>query len=266
MKTLRNLASLGAALSCFACATTTGEQPDFGRAGVSSDTGTTAYGTFEVEGGFEVDPGDRKAVPLRVKYGHSETTEVYLDWSIYEKIARSGDDGEGIGDLGLGLRNRFWEGTNGTSAALEGFVKFPTGDEDEGTSNGDLDFFAAGMLTQEFTDLTLNGFFELGVLGDATDDDTDVQRTLAISWAAPTGQGLDAFGELSRVFTDDLDPANLMLGLALQTTSTTVFDFGVSIGLNSDATDDVFFVGFTTNLGMLGPQGPSAYVEPEAGF
>ncbi|MFT4709603.1 MAG: hypothetical protein ACI9D0_001792 [Bacteroidia bacterium] len=266
MKTPLNLAPLAATLLCCACASTTGEEPDFGRAGLSSDTGTTAYGTFEVEAGFEVDPGDRKAVPLTVKYGHSEYTELYMDWSVYEKIARPGDDGEGIGDLGFGVRHRFWEGNNGTSAGLQGFVKFPTGDEDEGTSNGDLDFFAASMVTQEFSNLTLNGFFELGVLGDPVDDDTDVQRTIAISWATPTGQGLDAFGEVSRVFTDGLDPAYLLLGLAHQTTEITVFDFGVSLGLNSDAADDSFFIGVTTNLGILGPQGPSVYREAGTGY
>ena len=255
-----------APLFCCSCSSLSGEEPDFGRAGLSSDTGTTAYGTFEVEAGFEVDPGDRKGVPLTIKYGHSEYTELYMDWSVYEKIARPGDDGEGVGDLGFGVRHRFWEGINGTSAGLQGFVKFPTGDEDEGTSNGELDFFAASMLTQEFSNLTLNGFFELGVIGDATASDTDVTRTLAISWAVPTGEGLAAFGEVSRVFTDGLDPAFALFGLSHQTTKTTVFDFGVSIGLNSDSPDDSFFIGLTTNLGILGPQGPSVFREPGSGY
>lgn len=266
MKSPLTAAPLAATLLCCACASTSGEQPDFGRAGLSSDTGTTAYGTFEVEVGFEADPGDRKAVPLTIKFGHSEYTELYMDWSVYEKVALPGDDGEGVGDLGFGVRHRYWEGINGTSAGLQGFVKLPTGDEDEGTSNGELDFFAATMVTQEFSNLTLNGFFQLGVIGDPIDDDTDVERTVAVSWGVPTGQGLDAFGEVSRVFTDGLDPAYLLLGLAFQSTATTVFDFGVSLGLNSDAPEDSFFIGLTTNLGILGPQGPSVYREPAAGY
>ncbi|MDG1498705.1 MAG: hypothetical protein P8N31_09795 [Planctomycetota bacterium] len=266
MKTPLTVAPLAATLFCCACATTTGEQSDFGRAGLSSDTGTTAYGTFEVEAGFEADPGDRRAIPLTLKFGHSEFTELYMDWSVYEKVALPGDDGEGVGDLGVGVRHRYWEGASGTSAGLQGFIKFPTGDEDEGTSNGKLDFFAASMVTQEFSNLTLNGFFQLGVIGDAIDDDTDVERTIAVSWGAPTGLGLETFGEVSRRFTDDLDPSYLLFGLAFQNSSTTVFDFGVSLGLNSDASEDAFFVGVTTNLGILGPQGPSVYREPGSGY
>jgi hypothetical protein len=248
-----------------ACATTSGEAPEFGRAGLSADTGTTAYGTFEVEVGFEADPGDSKGVPLKLKYGNSEQTELYLDLSVYEKIDMPGGDGEGIGDLGLGVRHRFWEGSAGTSSALEGRVKFPTGDEGEGTSTGKVDFFAAGMLTQEFESLVLNGYFELGVLGDATADDTDVQRTLAISWSAPAAKGLGTFGELSQVYSDELDPAALLLGMFLPLSSTTVFDFGVSFGLNGDAPGGVLFVGLTTNLGILGPQGPRRYEDSSPG-
>ncbi len=225
-----------------------------------NDTGTTEYGTVEVQAHGVFDPGRTKAFPLRIKHGLSDDVEIYADWSVYEKIERPGmDHGEGIGDAGIGIRHRFWEGAQGTSTALEGRVSIPTGDEDELTGTGSLDWFGSVMVTQEFDDLLLNGWLELGVLGDALEDDTDMQRAMAVSAAANLDEQLIGYAELSRVLgEDDFDPAYGTLGLGWRVTPDTTLELGVAIGMNDEAADEIVFIGFTSNLGFVGAQGPRA--------
>jgi len=240
-----------------ACVLTQAGPPLIARHSVASDTDTTEYGTFEVEVGGSFDPGERKAFPVRLKHGLSEQVEVYADWSVYEKTERVGqDDGEGIGDAGIGIRHRFWENTQGTSTALEGRVSIPTGDEDELTGTGNLDWFGSVMATQDFQGTRFNGWVEVGVLGDALSDDTEMQRNLAFSMASNLGEDLIGYAELSRTFGEDIDPAYGTLGLGWRASPVTTLDFGVAIGMNDEAEDAVYFVGFTSNLGILGAQGP----------
>ena len=115
-----------------ACVLTDRPAPGIANFSIANDTDTAAYGTVEIQAHGVFDPGATKAFPVRVKHGLTEDVEVFADWSVYEKIERPGmDDGEGIGDAGIGIRHRFWEGYQGTSAGLEGRVSIPTGDTDE---------------------------------------------------------------------------------------------------------------------------------------
>ena len=242
-----------------ACVLTDRPAPGIANFSIANDTDTAAYGTVEIQAHGVFDPGATKAFPVRVKHGLTEDVEVFADWSVYEKIERPGmDDGEGIGDAGIGIRHRFWEGYQGTSAGLEGSVSIPTGDTDELTGSGSLDWFGAVMVTQDFDDLRLNGWLEVGVLGDALDDDTPMQRAMAFSAAANLDEDLVAYAELSRVLQEDFDPAYGTLGLGFRVTPDTLLELGVAIGMNDEAADEVVYLGFTSNLGIVGAQGPRA--------
>ncbi|MDF1801127.1 MAG: hypothetical protein P1V81_18315 [Planctomycetota bacterium] len=242
-----------------ACVLTEAGAPGLARHAMASDTSTTKYGTFEVEVGGSSDPGQHQAYLVTMKHGLSEQVEIYADWSVYEKVKRVGlDDGEGIGDAGLGIRHRFWENSQGTSTALEGRVAIPTGDEDELTGTGSMGWFGSVMVSQDFEGTRLNGWVEVGVLGDVLEDDTEMQRNLAFSMASNLGEELVGYAELSRSFGELLDPAYGTLGLGWHVTPHTMLDFGVAIGMNNEAADAVYFLGFTSNLGILGAQGPRA--------
>ena len=242
-----------------ACVLTDRPAPGIANFSRASDTDTAAYGTVEVQAHGVFEPGATKAFPVQVRHGLTEDVEVYADWSVYEKVERPGQhDGEGIGDAGVGIRHRFWEGSQGTSAALEGRVSIPTGDTDEGTGTGSLDWFGAVMVTQDIDDLRLNGWLEVGVLGDALDDDTPMQRAMAVSAATNLGEDLVAYAELSRVLQEEFDPAYGTLGLGYRVMPDTLLELGVAVGMNDEAADEVVYLGFTSNLGILGAQGPRA--------
>lgn len=244
------------------CVLTSAETPGQLREGVLRDTSTAPFGTLGVELAVEVDPGDRQAVPLRLEYGYGEATAVFLDVAAYEKVELAGNDGEGFGDLGLGLRHRFLENDVGTTAALEGRVTLPTGNENEGTGSGSVDLYAAAVLSQAFEEVLLSGWLELGVLGDALDTGTDMQRTVGVAGAMNLGESVIGFAALEREFRDDFQPALGKLGVAWRTSSSMTIDVGMAVGLNSEAPDASFFVGFSSNLGPLGPRGP--YRDPES--
>lgn len=240
-----------------ACVLTTAPAPGLARFAAGTETATTDYGTVALEAGAAIDEGESQAYPVRVMHGLTEDVEVYLDWSVYEKVDRPGlDEGEGIGDAGLGIRHRFWESAQGTSTAVEGRVSIPTGDDDEGTGSGSLDWFGSVMVSQEIDDVLLNGWIELGILGDALEDDTDITRAAALSIAANLEERLIGYAEVSRVLTETDDPAYLALGLGWRATAETTLDVGAAWGLNDEADDAVLFLGLRTNLGILGAQGP----------
>lgn len=239
------------------CVMTTAGTPDPLRDAVLRDTSTAAYGTLGAELGVEVDPGDRQHVPLRLEYGYREETALFLDVAAYEKVNRPGDDGEGFGDIGLGVRQRFFENLSGTSGAFEGRVSLPTGDEGEGTGTGSVDLYAAGILSQALDEALLSGWLELGVLGDAFDSGTDMQRNVGLAMATNLGEVMMGFGALERTFGDHANPANGRVGVAWRTSSAMTVDLGLNVGLNDDAPNGAsVFVGFSTNLGVLGPRGP----------
>lgn len=227
----------------------TPQRPSF-----SSDTSTTAPGTFELEAGATLDPGDSAAVPMALKYGVGERTEVYVGLSPYQVLERPGEDGEGLGDTLLGLRHRFWESEADTSAALQLSTKLPTGDDDEGLSSGEYDLFAAGILTHAFDERSaLTAYYELGFLGDPASSDVDDQHAFALALSRTLPSNYGTFFELAEVFgPHDVDPIVATLGVTKALSRSVVFDVGLALGLNDDAPDVQLLVGFTVNFGALG--------------
>lgn len=227
---------------------------------VSSDTSTTAEGTLELEAGLALDPDDSTATPLALKLGLAPRTEVYAGLSPFNTVERRGDDGEGVGDLVLGMRHRLGSaGDEKTTYAIQAATKLPTGDEDEGFSTGEVDFFLAGIFSHAPTSgPAFTGFYELGVVGDPRQrSDTDLQHVIALALSQPVDDDLTAFGELARVDPGIGDDYLLgTIGLAHRAHAGLVVDGGISFGLDDDAPDLVFLIGFTTQLGRLAAQDP----------
>lgn len=230
-----------------------GEAVTAQRPTLSSDTATSYEGTFEVEGGLAFDPSDSFDSPVSVKYGVGPATEVFLGLSPYQSVDQGGADGDGFGDLTLGTRHRFWEEADGPgSAAFQLVTKLPTGDEDEGLSTGEVDFFGAGIYTAALDVATLTGYYELGVLGEDPGSGSDLQHVLAVAAARNLHQHVGVFGELATVLLPEGEDSVLAtLGATYAVSSSLVFDAGVVLGLDEDAPDAVFQVGFTTNYGPI---------------
>lgn len=217
---------------------------------VSSDTTITAAGTYELEAGLVLDPGDTLALNTTLKLGLDEVTDVFVGWTPYAHIDRPGDDGTGTGDSAVGARRRVWEkGPN--AVAVQMATKLPTGDEGEGLSSGEIDFFLAGILShEEDSGATLVGFYELGLIGEPGASDTGTQHTAALAASKPWKDDMTLFGELSKrhaAFGDD--PLLAILGIAKRTRPGLVYDGALAVGLNDDAADLTLLFGLTTNVG-----------------
>lgn len=217
---------------------------------VLQDTRVVDQGKLGVEMGFTVDPGQRKTVPIYFEYGVSDTLNVFLDLSAYEKVDQPGDDGEGIGDAGLGARTLLFDLEAGTRGLLEARMSIPTGDVGDGTGSGDVEWFAAGVLNQAFEQATFGLWLELGLLGNAFGSDPDTAQRVGANVTVGLADDVLGFLELENEYLEDLDTGVARFGVALKSSAATVMDLGVSLGLDEDAADAVYFVGFTTQLGL----------------
>ncbi len=220
----------------------------------SSGTTTTASGTVEIEAGLTVDPGDSVDVPTNTKVGLSEQTELFLGWSPYRHLDLRGPDGNGPSDLLVGTRHRFLDETDTRpAAALQLATKLPTGSTREGLSSGEVDFFAAGIVSKDFETVSLTGFYQLGVLGESNDDAVDVEHGLALALGVPILEELGAFAELAGVFTPEqnFDSVFTTVGVAYALSESLVLDGAFAVGLNDDAPDFQVLVGLTFNPGWI---------------
>jgi len=223
---------------------------------LSSDTATTAKGTLEIEAGVAVDPTDAFDSPLQLKVGAAEATELFLAWSPYRWVERSGPDGRGQGNLFIGVRNRFLEETESRpSAAFQLQTKIPTASEREGLGSGALDFLGAGIVTKDLGGFLTTGFYQIGILGEPDGGDTDLEHDVAIASGTPLVNGLGAFAEVAGTFIRERDTSSVFttLGLAYAIARDVVADAGVVVGLSDDAPDFRVVAGVTINFGHLFP-------------
>lgn len=222
----------------------------------SSDTSTTAHGTAELEAGVGIDPRDSFDSPLSLKFGLSEASEIFVGWSPYQWVERSGVDARGGSETLVGMRQRFLDESEDSlrpSAAVQLATKLPTGSEKQGLSTGEVDFFAAGILTRTFTDTTVTGFYQLGFLGEPDDSDYDLEHGLAMAAATPAFENTSLFGELAAVVSPEQDREEVFttLGMSYSLSDSLVLDAAVVVGLSSDAPDLQVLLGFTQNLGSV---------------
>ncbi|MHC4516879.1 MAG: transporter [Planctomycetota bacterium] len=222
---------------------------------LSAGTSTTALGTFELETGGRIDPHDNWDTPLTLKWGMAATAELFVDWLAYQEEERSGPDAHGVGDLSLGLRYRFLEETKAApAAALQFITKLPTGDEDDGLSTGETDFLAAAILSKEVGRVTTILFYQLGVLGEPDESDTDIEHTVALAGSFPLGDEWAFEAELAALETPEQDLNEILttFGFTYAVSKDLVLDVGVIVGLNDDADDFQIVFGFTKNFGGPG--------------
>ncbi len=226
---------------------------------LSSDTGTTKRGTFELEAGVTVDPGDLYDTPAQVKYGAGTHTELFLGWSPFVHLDAPARDATGPGDLFVGTRHRIVDEKEGVpSAALQLTTKLPTASESEGIGSGETDFFVAGMLTKGFGKLSATAFYQAGILGDPSGTGTILQHDAALAAGMPIVDHVGLFAELAGIFqpTTGLDAVFSTVGATYAISPSFVLDAAIQTGITPDAPDFRVLAGFTWNLG--GPGAPGA--------
>jgi len=224
----------------------------------SQNTSTTSAGTLELEAGVAVDPGDTFDSPVTLKYGVGEDTELFASMAPYVWEDFDGPNGEGVGDLYLGVRQRFIDvGADEPTFAYQLKTKIPTAPENQGIGSGQMDFFAAGIMDYPIEEFWLTTFYQLGIVGEpAGDDDPDIEHGIAFATNASIDESLGAYGEIAGVFTPERDDEQIFttVGLTHPFGEGTVVDAGVLVGLSRDAPDFQIILGITTNFGGGGQQ------------
>lgn len=221
---------------------------------VSSNTSTTAPGTVELETGVYLDPSTNLDTPNVLKFGVGKGSEAFIGFSPYRSTELPGDDGEGIGDVTIGWRQRFLEQhRDHPSLAWTVGAKLPTADEDEGLGSGELDVFGGLIASYADKEFTATGFAQLALLGEPDGSGVDHQTNLALALDRPVGGGAGVFGELNLALTPERDNEALftILGGTWSPTPGLVFDTGILVGLNDDAPDFALVFGLTRNLGRI---------------
>jgi len=227
---------------------------------VSSDTSTTKAGTVELEAGGDVDPGDGFTVPMTLKAGYDDSRELYVTWNAYEKYDEAPQladqtnppDAEGVGDVYVGLRERFWSAPDvDSTAAFLAELKLPTAEDDIGT--GEVDFRAALIANRAWDRVALNGFYRLGLLGDPDDDGIDLEHTFTLTASGAITGPLGAFAEVAAIVSEDQDTDEVFTtaGFAWALAPSVVLDVGAVVGLSKDAPALRFIGGLTWNFGKF---------------
>lgn len=225
---------------------------------VSANTKTTATDTVELEAGVSVDPSDTFDSPLRLKYGLGPRTEFAVRFSPLVYLSRPGDDGNGIGDLFLGTKHRIVEQDGDWPSLAFGLItKLPAASTVEGIGSGEIDFFAEGIASADYDDVSLTAYYKFGALGAPRARGVDGQHTGALAASVPLGGDFGAFGEVAGVFDDERrqDAVFTTLGVTHQPLVNLVLDGGVVVGLSDDAPDLAVIVGMTLNFGHLTRRG-----------
>ena len=238
---------------------------------ISNNTKTTAFGTWELEAGALVDPGDAFALDTRLKVGVSPTAELFASFPPYIYQDVTGDDVNGIGDLTIGFRQRLMNESKAypaTAFELQGTL--PVGDDDLAQASGGnlvsgvagggdfIDFAGAFILDRTFEQVYVTLYYKLGfsnesVSGSGVAGDLNVQHTAAIAGTMPIHERWSGLAELAGSYIPEESFGPLVANLAAlyDLGDTAVLDAGVLLGLNDDAEDFAIRAGITTNLGIF---------------
>ncbi|UWX57161.1 transporter [Chlorobaculum sp. MV4-Y] len=235
----------------------------------TDDTGTQGAGKFQIEAGMEYarDRESADGVSMREKgwelattlsYGLSDTIDlvagVPLSWSkVWENGVAVADE-NGIGDLSLQLKWRFFESADQrTSLALKPGISLPTGDEAKGLGNGRVcgDVTLIATHTLEHGALHLNLGYEYNDY--AIDEDRAVNRKsvwrASLAGEVEVAERLMAVADIGVETNEERDadnhPAYLLGGLIYSVSKDVDLDFGVRGGLNDAETDTAWLAGIT---------------------
>ena len=245
---------LGACTAPFEGATPTPQRPT-----VSSDTNLTVAGTIELESGIAFEASESFDTPNTLKLGLSDTAEAFVGFSPQRSTEVPGPNPRGAGDFVIGSRMKVAE-EGSFGAAVQIATRLPGGNGGDSEGREEADFFVAGMASDQFGDLGVTGFYQLGLIGDGDDDSILAEHTAALAVGVPASDSVGLFGEIAGIFRPDLD-SNAVLataGASWAWAPNLTLDGALQIGLTEDAPDYLLLFGMTWNLGgiLQRPRGP----------
>ncbi len=221
---------------------------------ITDDTGTQGKGNWQIElnGEFEYDKNEVKSwtkeIDTVISYGLTNKTDLVLGIPyLFLKEKENGVltlDEDGIGDISLELKYRFYEKKD-LSFALKPGISFPTGNDDKGLGGGEITYGILFIATKKFKNSTFH--FNLGY---TRDESTERENLYYISVACeiPVNEKLRFVTNLSGDSNEEEDDTPILIGIiGLIYSPRENFDiaFGLKFGLNSDSPDFSILPGIT---------------------
>ncbi|TNJ39802.1 transporter [Chlorobaculum thiosulfatiphilum] len=235
----------------------------------TDDTGTQGKGHSQIEIGFEsVSDKEREAgvsckttggaVSTTLSYGLSDTIDLVAgmpwEWYTEKEDGVKMADGNGIGDVALQIKWRFYElPDTGFSLALKPGLTLPTGDEKKGLGSGKVSGNVTLIATREAKLASYH--INLGYNRSEYKLDELSESSRKNIWRASLAAELNVTEKLRAVGDigietnsdkdADSDPAYILGGLIYAVADNADLDLGIRGGLNDAETDTTLLAGVT---------------------
>jgi len=234
---------------------------------ITDDTGTNGKGTFQLELTGEFAYEEEKSSDITVKEkgyeagavisaGILDTMDILCgfpyQWNRTEEDGTIVSDEDGISDIGLELKWRFFE-QNGLSIALKPGLTIPSGDEEKGLGTGKVSYGATFIVTKEVGVFILHmnsGYMhnEYELEEDKDSSEKDLWH-ISLAGVYQISENLQVTGNIGVEKNSDkdadTDPAFALFGLIYSLTPDVDMDFGFKAGLTSTETDAALLTGLT---------------------
>lgn len=226
---------------------------------ITDDTGTQGKGKFQVEinGEYGSDSESDLYVEAREKGGSLESVfsaglldnldlvlAVPYEWSRVKENGIAVSDVDGVGDVNLELKWRFFE-KDGFSLAIKPSVSFPSGNESKGLGAGKVGYGATVVASHEFDPFAVHLNLGYSHTRFALEEDRDANRSdiwhASLAGTAEVLEGLQLVTnvglETNPDKASDTPPAFAIAGAIYSLTDAVDVDLGVKFGLTKPETD-----------------------------
>lgn len=227
---------------------------------ITNDTGTQGKGNglIEINSEFAFDKETIEGVSVKetgigiesiFSYGILEKMDIILAipyaWNRVEEEGTSVDKENGISDLSLELKWKFYE-KDDLSFALKSGVSLPVGDEEKGLGAGKVTYSLYFISTKEFKPAK----FHLNLAYLRNNNTIEERKNLwyvSLAGEAPVTEKLTLIGNVGVQTNSDpastTPPAFILGGINYSVTTTFDLNFGIKAGLNRPETDYAFLAG-----------------------
>jgi len=234
---------------------------------VTDDTGTNGKGKFQSEltGEFSYDKEKTDGIKAKekgyeagvaVSAGILDTLDIVCgipyQWNRTEEDGAIVSDEDGISDIGMELKWRFFE-QNGFSLALKPGITIPTGDEKKGLGTGRVCYGTSFIATKEIDPFSFH--LNLGYTHNEFKLKADRDSNEADIWHVSVAGTYDVIENLQLVANlgvernpdkeSSTDPAFALIGLIYSVTPDLDIDLGFKAGLSKTETDSALITGLT---------------------
>jgi outer membrane protein assembly factor BamA len=232
---------------------------------ITDDTGSQGRGKFSIEMNSEFTHDKETEADIIVKetggelaailsYGITDNTDVVIglpyQWSRVKEDGEITSDEDGISDMSLEVKWRFFEG-DGLSLAVKPGITLPIGDEEKGLGNGRTSYGVALITTREIEPWAFH--LNLGYTRNEYKLKENKEANRKDIWHVSLAAEAEVAKDLRLVANTGMErnadreshthPAFILGGLIYSVSEGLDLDFGIKAGINKSETDYTLLAG-----------------------